>query len=211
MKVEVWSDFVCPFCYIGKRNLEMALKQAGVDHETEVVFMSFELDPDSQKQYDKNINQLMADKYGMSLEQATETNNRIIKSAKEVGLDYNFDNLKPTNTLDAHRLSHLAESKGKRNEFTEALMHSYFTESQNISDFQALLTIAEKVGLNKEDAAAVLKSSDFTEDVRKEESEARNRGISGVPYFLFDGKKAVSGAQAIETFVQVIEGGKHLV
>ncbi len=205
MRIEVWSDYVCPFCYIGKRNLELALKQTGMDQEVEVIFKSFELDPNSKKQYDKNINQLMAAKYRMTLEQAIKANNRIIRAAKEVGLEYNFDNLKPTNTFDAHRLSHLAESKGKLNEFTEIMMHGYFTESLNISDFEVLLSIAEKIGLDREEAAAVLKSSEYTEDVRKEESDAYNRNIGGVPYFLFDGKDAISGAQPVETLVQIIK------
>lgn len=206
MKVEIWSDYVCPFCYIGKRNLELALKQSGKDKDVDIIFRSFELDPNSQTHYDKNINKLMADKYGISLEKATATNERIIQSAKQVGLDYNFDDLKPTNTFDAHRLSHYAKAEDKLNDFTEVLMRSYFTDSLNISDSDVLALVAVEIGLDKEKALAILESSDFSEEVRKEESEGYNRGVNGVPYFLFDGKDAVSGAQPVETLVKVING-----
>lgn len=204
MKIEIWSDYVCPFCYIGKRNLEIALEQTGTNKDVEIVFKSFELNPNAHKHYEKNINQLIADKYGMTIERAAETNNRIINTAKVVGLEYNFDNLQPTNTFDAHRLSHYAKAEGKLNEYTEALMKSYFTESLNISDFSVLISIADTVGLNKEDAERILKSSDYSAEVRREESDAYNIGVTGVPYFLFDEKEKVNGAQPVEAFVQVI-------
>lgn len=203
MKVEIWSDYVCPFCYIGKRNLEEALKLTGIDIEIE--FKSFELDPQAKKQYEKNIDQLMADKYRMPLEQAKETNNRIVRSAEEVGLKYNFKDLKPTNTFDAHRLSHYAKEKGKLIDYTEALMKSYFTDSQNISDRTVLLDIASKLGLDTEKTARLLDSSENENEVRFDESDGYNRGVNGVPYFLFDRKKALYGAQPAAEFIKVIK------
>jgi predicted DsbA family dithiol-disulfide isomerase len=208
MKVEIWSDYVCPFCYIGERKLELALEQTGMKDDVEIVFNSFELDPNAKKSYDDNINQLMAKKYGMSIEQATKNNNNIIKAAKGVGLDYNFENLKRTNTFDAHRLSHYAKEKGKLNEYTKAIMKSYFTDSLNISDFDVLTSIAVEVGLDRAEALKILESSEFAKEVRQDESNAHSRKIDGVPYFLFDGKEAVHGAQAVDTFVSVIEGLK---
>jgi predicted DsbA family dithiol-disulfide isomerase len=205
MKIEIWSDYVCPFCYIGERKLEKAIEQTGMDKEVEIIFHSFELDPDAKKQYNESINQLIAKKYGIRIEQSIETNNNIIRAARQEGLEYKFDNLKPTNTFDAHRLSHYAKTEGKLKEYTEVVMRSYFTDSLNISDFDVLSSIAEEVGLNKEKALSVLSSSEFSTEVREDESNAFDRGINGVPYFLFDGKEVVSGAQPVEFFVRAIE------
>lgn len=174
MKVEIWSDYVSPFCYIGERKLELALEQTGMKEDVEIVFNSFELDPNAKKSYDDNINQLIAKKYGMSIEQATKANNNIIKAAKEVDLDYNFDDLKRTNTFDAHRLSHYAKEKGKSNEYTKAIMKSYFTHSLNISDFDVLASIAAEVGLNRAEALRILESSEFAMEVRQDESNAHS-------------------------------------
>jgi len=138
VKIEIWSDYVCPFCYIGERKLALALEKTGMTDEAEIVFHSFELDPNAKKSYDESITQLMAQKYGMSMEQAAAANNNIINVAKEVGLEFNFGTVKPTNTFDAHRLSHYAKDKGKLKAYTEAVMKSYFTDALNISDFPAL-------------------------------------------------------------------------
>jgi len=208
VKVDIWSDYVCPFCYIGERKLALALEKTGMKEDVEIVFNSFELDPNAKKRYDENITQLMAKKYGMSMEQAAAANNNIVKTAKEVGLDFNFDTLKPTNTFDAHRLSHYAKEKGKLEAYTEAVMKSYFTDSLNISDFDVLTSIAAAVGLDRAEALSILTSSAFADEVRQDEANAYSRKINGVPYFLFNGKEAVSGAQMVETFVSVIEGLK---
>lgn len=209
MKIEIWSDYVCPFCYIGERKLELALVQTGMEKDVDIIFNSFELDPNSRKHYDENINQLIAKKYGIPIERATQANDNIINAAKEVGLDFNFDNLKPTNTFDAHRLSHYAKAEGKLNDFTKAVMKSYFTDSLNISDFDVLISLAGQIGLDKEKTLRILESNAFSEQVRKDEANAYNRGISGVPYFLFENKEEVSGAQPVETFIKVIKGLKH--
>ena len=208
MKVEIWSDYVCPFCYIGERKLALALEKTGMTEAAEIVFNAFELDPNAMKHYDENINQLIAKKYGMSLEQAIAANNNIINAAKEVGLDFNFDKLQPTNTFDAHRLSHYVKDQGKQQVYTEAVMKSYFTDALNISDFDVLTAIAAEVGLDQAEALRILKSSAYEKEVRQDEENARSRQIHGVPYFLFNGKAAVSGAQPVETFVAVIEGLK---
>lgn len=208
MKVEIWSDYGCPFCYIGERKLTLAIEKTGMTSEVEIVFNSFELDPNARKQYDENINQLLAKKYGMSLEQAIAANTNVINAAKEVGLNFDFDKLQPTNTFDAHRLSHYAREQGKQKAYTEAVMKSYFTDGLNISDFDVLTAIAERVGLDQAEALRILESSDYEKEVRQDEANARSHQINGVPYFLFNGKEAVSGAQAVDTFVAVIEGLK---
>lgn len=208
VKVEIWSDYGCPFCYIGERKFALALEQTGMTEEVEIVFNSFELDPNAKKSYDENINQLIAKKYGMSVDQAIAANNNIINAAKEVDLVFNFDKLQPTNTFDAHRLSHYAKDQGKQKAYTEAVMKSYFTDSLNISDFDVLTSIAVEVGLDRAEVLRILESSAFAEEVRQDESNAHARRINGVPYFLFNGKEAINGAQTVDTFVAVIEGLK---
>lgn len=205
MKIEIWSDYVCPFCYIGERKLSKALELTKMKDKVEIVFHSFELNPHAKKEYDENINKLMADKYGMSLERAIEANKGIVESAQSVGLVFNFEDLQPTNTFDAHRVSHLARSEGKLIEFTEAVMRSYFTDSLNISDTSVLLKVAKEVGLSSSRVKEILDSKEFTDEVRQDEQKASQSNISGVPYFLFNGEEAISGAQAVEIFVDVIE------
>jgi Predicted dithiol-disulfide isomerase involved in polyketide biosynthesis len=205
MKIEIWSDYSCPFCYIGERKLALALEKTGMTEDVEIVFYSFELDPNAKKSYEESINQLLAKKYGMSIEQAIAANNNIINVAKEVDLEFNFDKLQPTNTFDAHRLSHYAKEKGKLMAYTEAVMKGYFTDSVNISDFDVLTTIAGEVGLDKTEALRILESSAFAKEVRQDQSNAHSRQINGVPYFLFNGKEVINGAQSVDTFVAVIE------
>jgi len=208
VKIEIWSDYGCPFCYIGERKLALALEKTGMKKDVEIVFHSFELDSNAKKSYDENINQLIAKKYGMSIEQATADNHNIINVAREVALEFNFDKLQPTNTFDAHRLSHYAKEQGKQKAYTEAVMKGYFTDSLNISDFEVLTAIAAEVGLDRAVALRILESSAYTEAVRQDESNAYSRQINGVPYFLFDGKEVINGAQSVDAFVAVIEGLK---
>lgn len=205
MKIEIWSDFVCPFCYIGKRRLEIALNKFEHKDEVELVFRSFELDPSSKKKFDENIHEIIAKKYGISVEQAKASNNQIIEQAKAVGLNYNFDDLIPTNTFDAHRLSHYAKTEGKMNELSERLLKAYFVDSLNISDYKLLADLAGEVGLNSEEALRVLESNKYGDEVRKDEESASKLRISGVPYFVFNNKYSVSGAQPAELFLEVLE------
>ena len=205
MKIEIWSDFVCPFCYIGKRNMEAALEQLGMENQVEIDYKSFQLNPESKKHYEENINQIIADKYGISVEKATASNQNIVATAKGVGLEFNFDKIQPTNTFDAHRLSHYAKEAGKMSEFTEAMMRSYFTDSLNISDEKVLLDIVEEVGLNKEKALEILRGSAYEDVIKADSSQARQHGVSGVPFFVFNEKVAISGAQPIESFVATMK------
>ncbi|GAB6109764.1 DsbA family oxidoreductase [Fusibacter bizertensis] len=204
MKIEIWSDFVCPFCYIGKRRLEHALNQTPSDESIEIIFKSFELDPNAAKSYDVSINELIAKKYGISIERATASNQQIISQAKALGLNYNFDDMKPTNTFDAHRLVHLAKSFGKDKELAERFFKAYFEDSLLLSDANVLAHLAEEIGLDRELVLETLSSSNYETDVRNDENRAHSLNITGVPYFIFDGKYAVSGAQPSEVFLEVI-------
>jgi predicted DsbA family dithiol-disulfide isomerase len=140
MKIEVWSDFVCPFCYIGKRRLEIALEKFEHKDEVELVFKSFELDPSAKKKSDANIHEIIAKKYGISVEQAKASNNQIVAQAKAIGLNYNFEDLIRTNSFDAHRIVYYAKTEGKMNELVERILKAYFVDSLNISDHKVLAT-----------------------------------------------------------------------
>ena len=205
MKIEVWSDFMCPFCYIGKRRLEIALNKFEYKDEVELIFKSFELDPTFKKKVDENIHELIAKKYGISVEQAKTSNDQIVAQAKDIGLNYNFDDLIPTNTFDAHRLSHYAKTEGKMNELSERILKAYFIDGLNISDHGVLASLASEVGLDSDKSLEILKSDQYGSEVRKDEERAAQLRISGVPYFVFNNKYAVSGAQPPELFLDVLK------
>ena len=203
MKIEIWSDFVCPFCYIGKRRLEIALEKYEYKGEVELVFKSFELDPAAKKKVDGNINEIIAKKYGIPVEQAKESNNQIATQAKAIGLNYNFDDLIPTNTFDAHRIAHYAKTQGKMNELSERILKAYFVDALNISDHKVLASLAYEVGINREKALSILKSNLYSNEVRKDEEAASKLGISGVPYFIINNEYTISGAQPSEMFLEI--------
>ncbi|CAM4516641.1 MAG: DsbA family oxidoreductase [Paenibacillus macerans] len=200
MKIEVWSDFSCPFCYIGKRRLEKALEAFEHREEVQVVYRSFELDPEAPKDAELSIHELLAVKYGLSLLQAKESNQNVAAQAKAEGLDYHFDTAIPTNTFDAHRLSHYAGEKGKAKEMTERLYRAYFTDSLHIGDRDTLVRLAEEAGLDGREAGEVLDQNRYADQVLGDEREARQLGIRGVPFVVLRGKYAVSGAQPLEIF-----------
>ncbi|AJG58582.1 TPA: DsbA family oxidoreductase [Bacillus cereus] len=206
MKIEVWSDFVCPFCYIGKRRLEMALEQFPHKKDVEVEFKSFELDQNAPIYSGTSINEVLASKYGISIEEAKRNNVQLGNHAASMGLSFNFDEMKPTNTFDAHRLAKFAKNQGKEKEITENLLFAYFTESKNLSDVDTLATIAEAAGLDKEEALRVINDKKaYANDVRIDEAIAQQYQISGVPYFIINQKYAISGAQPLETFVGALQ------
>ncbi|OCA87122.1 DsbA family oxidoreductase [Pseudobacillus wudalianchiensis] len=205
MEISIWSDFVCPFCYIGKRRLEEALDKFPYKEKVTIRFKSFELAPDAPKETSKTIHEALAEKYGMSIQQAKAANANVAEQAKTVGLTFNFENMKPANTLDAHRLAKFAVEKGKGAELTERLLKAYFTDSLPISDADTLTEIAGTVGLNKEEVRSFLKENRLTEEVRADEAEARQIGVQGVPFFVFNNKYAVSGAQPVEAFAAALQ------
>ncbi|WP_018752494.1 DsbA family oxidoreductase [Paenibacillus sanguinis] len=200
MRIEIWSDFACPFCYIGKRRLEKALDAFEHRDEVEVNYRSFELDPGAPRDSESSIYELLAVKYGLSLQQAQESNQNVAQQAKAEGLSYHFDTMIPTNTFDAHRLMHYAAEHGKAKEMSERLFRAYFTDSLHIGDHGVLQNLAEETGLAGHMVKAMLEQDDYAEAVREDESEARKLGIRGVPFVVIKGKFAVSGAQPVEIF-----------
>lgn len=205
MKVEIWSDFACPFCYIGKRRFEAALEQFPHKEEVEVIYHSFELDPAAPKQPQQDIHSMLAAKYGMSREQAKQMNNQVAEQAKSVGLTYHMDQIVPTNTFDAHRLAQFAADRGKGIEMTERLLKAYFTDTVNLSDHETLISLAREVGLDAEETAKMLAGDSYANEVRRDQQEAAALGIRGVPFFVIDRKYGVSGAQPTEVFTQALE------
>jgi len=205
MKVEIWSDIVCPFCYIGKRRYEEALAQLDYRDEVETVYRSFELDPNAPVKSDRDLHESLAAKFGISREQAKSMNDNVTEQARSVGLTYNLDQAVPTNTFDAHRLTHLAAKHGKMVEMTERLFKAYFTEGKHIGDRQVLVELAEDIGLDAAEVTEALDRSSYSDEVRADEREAAQLGIQGVPFFVINRKYAVSGAQPTEVFIRALE------
>lgn len=205
MKVEVWSDFVCPFCYIGKRRFEMGLSQFEHQDKVEVVYRSFELDPNIAVDDNPPVHRMLASKYGMSEEQALDNLQQVTDQAATVGLQYHLDRAINTNTFAAHRLTHFAREHGKQEALTERLLKAYFTDGLHIGQYETLTNLAVEVGLPGEDAARVLEDGAFADNVRADEQDAARLGIQGVPFFVFNGKYGVSGAQPSETFLSALQ------
>ncbi|MDD9150121.1 MULTISPECIES: DsbA family oxidoreductase [unclassified Sporolactobacillus] len=206
MKIEVWSDFVCPFCYIGKHRLENALAQFPHKDQTNIEWRSFELDPNAPVYSGLRIEDILAKKYGISIEQAKQANQGVAAQAAELGLLFDFEKMKPTNSFDAHRLAKYAKTQNRDAVLSEKLFKAHFTEGRDIGDRKTLSALAESAGLDRTEAEKVLQDQKaFADDVRKDEALARQYGITGVPFFLFNSKYAVSGAQPPETFRSALE------
>ncbi|MED3662244.1 DsbA family oxidoreductase [Ureibacillus sp. FSL K6-8385] len=205
MKVEIWSDFVCPFCYIGKRQLEKAIDDLGYTGQIEVEFKSFILDPTTEDGQDESIYEHLSKKYGMPMDEVKKMTFGVVQRAKEVGLAYDFDQLKTANTLKAHRLAKWAYSKGKGAEFSERVFHAYFMEGKPIGKQDVLIRLAEEAGLDGKEAEEVLNNGQFSKEVEKDIRQAQIYGIRGVPFFVFENKYGISGAQPQEVFEQTIK------
>jgi len=205
LKVEIWSDVMCPFCYIGKRRFELALEQFPGRDDITIEWKSFQLDPEIVTQPGKSVNEYLAERKGWTLEHARELNDHVTQMALEVGLQYDFDKAVVANSFDAHRLSHFAKKHGLQDAMEERLFRAYFTEGKNTADHETLVQLAVEVGLNGDDVRRVLAGSDFADLVNNDAYEAHQVGARGVPFFVFGNKYAVSGAQPTEVFLQVLE------
>jgi predicted DsbA family dithiol-disulfide isomerase len=201
MKVDIWSDVRCPYCYIGKRKFEIALAQFEHRETVEVEWHSFELDPNAGTLPDENVYNYLANRYGKSREWAVSAHQQVAEIAAQVGLNFNFDVSIVANSFDAHRLIQFAKTKGLGDLAEELLFKAYFTEGKNIDDQQALLQIGIEIGLSENEVSSMLLSEAFSKDVHDDEQMANNIGVRGVPFFLIDEKLAVSGAQSPETFL----------
>ncbi|SHH80264.1 DsbA family oxidoreductase [Flavobacterium johnsoniae] len=207
MKIEIWSDIMCPFCYIGKRQLETALEQFP-DNDFEIEWKSFQLDPTITPEPGKDVYTYLAERKGMTVEQSKEMHKGVAERAKSVGLEYNFDKAVISNSLEAHRIIQLAKTKNLGDEIEEIFFKAYFTEGRDLNDGPTLIELAEKAGLDKNDVLEVLKSDNlYLKEIEHDIEEAQQIGVQGVPFFVFDRKYAVSGAQPVEAFVQTIKEG----
>lgn len=205
MKIEIWSDFVCPFCYLGKRRLEMALDQFPHQEHVKIEFKSYELDPHAEKDYNMNYFSLLANKYEMTIEKARMMTEEVQKQAQDIGLAFNFELMQPTNTFDAHRLVKYAMKQGKDNDMVERILKAYFIQSENIGNHVTLENLAYDIGLDRDEVESVLVTNAYARAVRDDEDEARQLGVQGVPFFVFNEMYAVSGAQPPEVFLEVLE------
>ncbi len=205
MKVEIWSDINCPFCYIGKRKFENALNEFDKKENVKVVWRSFQLDPEMKPVPGQSVHQYLANRKGVTVEKGKEMNAFMTGIAGEVGLEYNFDNATINNTRDAHRLLHLAARHGVQNEVKELLFAAYYTHGKNIGDTETLVQIGKSAGLNAEEIRTMLQSNAYQQEVQQDQYEAQQLGINGVPFFVFNNKYGVSGAQPTEVFTEVLE------
>jgi len=207
LKVEIWSDVVCPWCYVGKRRFEEALARFEHRDEVELVWRSFELDPSAPPSATEQGTyvQRLATKYGRSVIEAQAMIDNMTETARKEGLDFRFDLARPGNTFDAHRLLHLALEHGRQDELKERFDRATFTEGSPVSDHSALRALAAQVGLPDTDVAAVLTSDLYADAVRADEAQARAYGISGVPFFVIDGRYGISGAQPADAVLQALD------
>lgn len=205
MRVEIWSDVVCPFCYIGKKRFEEALQQFNQKENVEISWRSFQLDPDGDPAPGTSLNQYLAQRKGISLAEAQEMNAYVSNMAKEAGLDVQLEKAIIGNTYHAHRLLHLAKEQNVQTAVKEALLKAYFTEGKNINDTTVLLAVATAAGITEEAATAVLNNEQYAQEVLHDQLRAQQIGVSGVPFFVFNNKYAVSGAQATEVFAEVLQ------
>ncbi|MBX5450126.1 DsbA family oxidoreductase [Thermogemmatispora sp.] len=205
MEIEIWSDVVCPWCYIGKRRLEKALADfAGRDH-LRLIWRSFQLDPAAPREARESLSAILARKYGVSLAEAEAMNARVSALAAQEGLTFRLEQARYSNTFDAHRLLHLAAAHRRAQELAECLFRAYFSEGAALSEAETLQRLASEVGLPAHEVELVLHGSAYAEAVRADEQRAQELGIRGVPFFLFAGRYAVSGAQPVALLREVLE------
>ena len=203
MRVDIWSDVVCPFCFIGKKRLEKAAEQAGV--ELEVFWHSYQLDPDAPIRQEKSNSERLAEKYNRSIAEVEEMQRNIAAMAKEEGIEFNWEHANSGNTFNAHRIIHLAQSLNLVNEAKEAFFYSYMTQGLAIGERETIEDVAARIGLNPNQVEDVLNSDEFAEFVKYDEEVARDQlKVTGVPFFVFDQRVALAGAQPVEVMKDVL-------
>jgi predicted DsbA family dithiol-disulfide isomerase len=205
LRVDIWSDVVCPWCAIGKANLEVALDDFDHSESVEIVWHSFELDPNAPVVRAGNYAELIARKYSMSTEQAQASIDQMTARAEDTGLDFRFDLVQPGNTFDAHRMIHLGAVRGIQTQVKERFLRGYLTEGEAIGLPEVVERLAIDAGLDAEDVAAVLGTRTFADDVRADEALAHELGVTGVPFFVIDRRFAVAGAQPADVLLGVLE------
>lgn len=204
MKIDIWSDITCPFCYIGKRKLEKAMAQFPHTKDVKIVWHSYQVYPDIQYEEGRDINDFLIEKEGMTPDQAIQLNTQITTMARKFGLDYNFNERVMVNTQDAHRLSKLAASHGMQGEAVERLFAAHFTEGRNLEDHDTLLELGTEIGLKEEDIQEMLSSDRFVQEVTDDQETAEELDIETVPFFAINRKFGISGPQPVEVFLQAL-------
>lgn len=204
MKIEIWSDVACPFCFIGKRHLEKALENFSEKDNIEIVWKSFQLDPDLNPKEGESLYESLSEKKGWSIAQTKQITQNVIQMAKAIGIEMNFDQVIPANTLKAHQFLQLAKTLGKGNEAKELLLKAYFTQGKNIADVKFLKSIATELGIEEKNLNQI-EDNTFYEKVQEDIYESRQIGVQGVPFFLFNEQYAISGAQPVKAFEQTLE------
>jgi predicted DsbA family dithiol-disulfide isomerase len=202
IKVDIWSDVQCPWCYIGKRKFEAAV--AGFDGEVEVEYHSFELSPDTPVDFEGTPIDYLSERKGMPVAQVEEMLERVTGIAASVGLDYDYDHVHQTNTVKAHELIHYAKSKGRQLDMKERLLKAYFVDGRHVGRIEDLADLAAEIGLDRDEVVTVLTANTLLADVKQDVAQAEAYGIQGVPFFVFDEKYGVSGAQDPATFANVL-------
>lgn len=207
MKIEIWSDIMCPFCYIGKRHLEAALEDFPGKENIEIVWKSFQLNPNLPEKADSNQTsyEYIAQSKGISLEQSKSMHEGAVNMAKNAGLNFDFDKALITNSMKAHRILQMAKSKGLGDEMKETFLNAYFVEGKDLSNNQVLISLGKEVGLTEDAIKESLTNPDYYNMVQRDIQESQQIGVQGVPFFVFDRKYGVSGAQPVDSFIQTIE------
>jgi predicted DsbA family dithiol-disulfide isomerase len=203
--IDVWSDVMCPFCYLGDAHLNQAIERFPHGSSVDVVYHSFQLMPELEVGKRVDLLDLLVNKRGFPRAQAEAGNARITAQGAKLGLDFRFDRAVTTNTLDAHRLTHFAKAAGRQREMVERLFKAYFTDGRDVGSHEELADLAAEAGLDRAGAAAALATGAFEADVAADINQARQYGITGVPFFVLDQKYAVSGAQPVEAFLQALQ------
>lgn len=207
MIIEVWSDIMCPFCYIGKRNYEEAIKQFAHKDDVEIVWKSFQLDPSIEQDPDNptNVYQYLAERKQMRYEQSVKMHEGVVEMAKAAGLEYNFDKAVVANSFDAHRVIQMAKTKGLGDAAEERFFYAYFTEGKDYGKESTLIELGKEIGLTETDVKEALTDDVFAYAVDQDIREAQTLGVNGVPFFVFNRRYAVSGAQPPQAFLQTLQ------
>jgi predicted DsbA family dithiol-disulfide isomerase len=207
LRIDIWSDIACPWCYVGKRHLEQALERFAHKDDVEIVWRAFELDPSAPAVRDtsQSYAERLARKYGTQPPQAQLMIDRMTATAAKDGLEFRFDRIRPGNTFDAHRLLHLAHERGVQDAMKERLMRAYLTEGEAIGERDVLVRLAGEAGLDEQEARDALDSERYAPEVRQDEAIARELGITGVPFFVLAGRLGVSGAQPADVLLGALD------
>lgn len=210
MRIDIWSDYVCPFCTIGEKHLSLALESMEGLGDVEIIWRSFQLTPDAPKNPTTSGVQWLAESKNMAPEQVEQMLTGLAQRAEAVGLDFNWREQVVANTFDAHRVGHLAREHGVGEKFDAAVKRAFFTEGKNVASAEVLHEAGKEAGLDESLIDDTLASDAYADDVREEIRQAQILGVNGVPFFVIDGKLAVAGAQPPEVFVQAITQAREM-